>query len=290
MNSIYKIPGYILLLFGGFCLSWGGLIVRNFENAIERQWEILFLRSFFFLLALIIFLSLTYKKNTIKIITDSGFPAVIGGFFLSLSFVAYTFAITTTTVANVVFIISTQTMFLAILGYIFLKERISLIGFISIFLAMGGISLMVGDSIVSDSFFGNIVALAIPINFSILVVIIRKNPNLDMVPAIFYSGIFAVIYGLILSDSFNFTSNDIAMGFLLGVPQLALGFICITIGSKTTKAVTVGILMLSETLLAPYWVWLFLNEIPPLSVFIGGFIIILAVLIKSFDRGKSINT
>jgi DME family drug/metabolite transporter len=290
MNSIYKIPGYILLLFGGFCLSWGGLIVRNFENAIERQWEILFLRSFFFLLALIIFLSLTYKKNTIKIITDSGLPAVIGGFFLSLSFVAYTFAITTTTVANVVFIISTQTMFLAIFGYIFLKERISLVGFISIFLAMGGIILMVGDSIVSESFFGNVVALAIPINFSILVVIIRKNPNLDMVPAIFYSGIFAVIYGLILSDSFNFTSNDIAMGFLLGVPQLAFGFICITIGSKTTKAVTVGILMLSETLLAPYWVWLFLNEIPPLSVFIGGFIIILAVLIKSFDRGKSINT
>ena len=155
---------------------------------------------------------------------------------------------------------------------------------------MGGIILMVGDSIVSESFFGNVVALAIPINFSILVVIIRKNPNLDMVPAIFYSGIFAVIYGLILSDSFNFTSNDIAMGFLLGVPQLAFGFICITIGSKTTKAVTVGILMLSETLLAPYWVWLFLNEIPPLSVFIGGFIIILAVLIKSFDRGKSINT
>ena len=99
---------------------------------------------------------------------------------------------------------------------------------------MVGISIMVGDSISSGSLFGNIVALAIPINFSILVMIIRKYPKLDMVPAIFYSGIFACSYGLLLSDTLDFTSNDILMGFLLGVPQLALGFICITIGSRST--------------------------------------------------------
>jgi drug/metabolite transporter (DMT)-like permease len=284
MKSIYKIPGYVLLLFGGFCLSWGGLIIRSFEEA--SVWQILFLRSFFFLIFLSFFLIVIYKNNTIKIIKKSGFPAVVGGLFLSLSFVAYTFAITSTTVANVVFIISTQTVFLAIFGYFFLKEKISMVSFLSILLAMAGITIMVGDSISTGSFFGNIVALAIPINFSILVMIIRKFPQLDMVPAIFYSGVFACIYGLILSDTLEFTSHDILMGFILGVPQLAFGFICITIGSKTTKAVTVGILMLTETLCAPLWVWLFLNEIPPTSVFIGGSIIILAVIIKIFDKKK----
>ena len=288
MSFIYKIPGYILLLFGGFCLSWGGLIIRQFEQA--DVWQVLFLRSIFFLIALTFFLLVTYKKNTIKIIKDSGFPAIFGGFFLSLSFVAYVFAITTTTVANVVFIISTQTIFLAIFGYFFLKEKISLKGFLSIILAMAGITIMVGDSISTGSFFGNLVALVIPINFSILVMIIRKYPKLDMVPAIFYSGILSCIYGVILSDNLNFSSNDILMGFLLGVPQLAFGFICITIGSRTTKAVTIGILMLIETIGAPFWVWLFLNEIPPLSVFIGGFVIIFAVIIKSLDKNKSLET
>ena len=155
---------------------------------------------------------------------------------------------------------------------------------------MAGITIMVSDSITTGSLFGNLVSLAIPINFSILVMIIRKNPKLDMVPAIFYSGIFACIYGVVLSDTFIFTPHDILLGFALGVPQLAFGFICITIGSKTTQAVTVGLLMLSETLLAPLWVWLFLNEIPPLGVFIGGIIIILAVFIKSFDKNKSATT
>ena len=132
MQLIYKIPGYLLLLLGGFCLSWGGLIIRSFEEA--NVWQILFLRSFFFVIFLCFFLFSVYKKNTIKIILTSGIPALLGGLFLSLSFVAYTFAIISTTVANVVFIISTQTVFLAIFGYFFLKEKISLFSFISVFL------------------------------------------------------------------------------------------------------------------------------------------------------------
>lgn len=282
MQFLYKIPGYILLLFGGFCLSWGGFVIRSFEEA--SVWQILLLRSFFFMLALIAFLVVTYKKNTINIFKDAGFPAVAGGLVMSFSFIAFVLAMTNTTVANVVFIISTQTMFLAIFGYFYLKEKVSLISFISILLAMSGITVMVGDSLTSGSFFGNLVALAIPINFSILVMIIRKNKNLDMVPAIFYSGIFSVIYGLVLSESFVFTSHDILMGFFLGVPQLAFGFICITIGSRSTPSATIGLLMLSETIFAPIWVLLFLDEIPPVSTLIGGFIIIIAIIIKSFDK------
>ena len=285
MQFLYKVPGYILLLFGGFCLSWGGFIVRSFQEA--NVWQILFLRSFFFIIALSLFLTLTYKNRVIKIIKDSGVPGILGGFVMSFSFVAFIIAMNNTTVANVVFIISTQTMFLAIFGYFYLKEKVSLIGSSSIFLAMSGILIMVGDSISTGSLFGNIVALVIPINFAIYVMIIRKNSNLDMVPAMLYSGIFSLIYGAILSKSFEFSSHDLFMGFLLGVPQLALGFICITIGSRTTASATVGLLMLMETLCGPLWVWLFLSEIPPISVFIGGAVIIFAIILKSFDKKHS---
>ena len=288
MNIIYKIPGYILCLLGGFFLSWGGLIIRSFET--NDIWQILLIRSFFFMIALIIFLVLTYKKNTIAVIKKSGLPAVVAGLFLSLSFVAYIVAMSKTSVANVVFIISTQTIFLAIFGYLFLREKINFKGFVAITLALVGIVVMIGDSIYQGTLFGNIVAFAIPINFTILVMIIRKFPKLDMVPAIFYSGIFSGMYGLFLSNNMYFSANDLLMGFLLGVPQLAFGFICVTIGTKTTPAVTVGLLMLLETIFAPIWVWIFLNETPPLSVFTGGAIIIFAVILKSFDKSKKLST
>jgi len=284
MNFVYKIPGPLLILTGGFCLSWGGLILRSFESA--SIWQILFYRSIFFLWVLIAFILLTYGKKTFQKIKEAGVPGLIGGIFLSTNFVAYMYSMMETTVANVVFIISTQTVFLPIVAYIFLKEKISPRGYVAIVLAMIGVTLMIGDSLGSGSLKGNLAALTIPINFSVLVLIIRKYPKVDMIPAIFYAGIFSCLYGLFLLEDIVISTKDIWLSFLLGVPQLAFGFIFITIGSRTTPAVMVGLLMLMESIFAPIWVWLFYNEIPPASVLIGGIIILSAVVMKSLDYKK----
>jgi len=286
MQFVYKIPGYILCLLSGFCLSFGGPLIREFEGS--SPWQILFWRSLFFMLAIVIFLLLTYKKQAFSIIKKSGFPGIIGGVFLSTSFVGYIFAMTETTIANVVFIISSQTLFLAVFGYFFLKEKISLRSFIAIILAVSGVILMVGDSISGGSLIGNLAALLIPINFSILIIIIRKHPDLDMLPAIFYSGVLSAIYGFILSESLTISHKDLGLSFLLGVPQLAFGFIFVTIGSRTTSAATVGLLMLTESVFGPIWGWLFFNEMPPTSVFIAGAMIITAVVIRSLEKTKAV--
>ena len=54
-----------------------------------------------------------------------------------------------------------------------------------------------------------------------------------------------------------------------------------------SKPTAVGLLMLMETLCGPLWVWLFLNEIPTISVFIGGLVIISATILKSIDKKHS---
>ena len=285
MQAIYKVPGYILCLLGGFFLSWGGLIIRSFET--NNVWQILFWRAFFMTLTIAVFLLLIYKRQTITIIKKSGFPGLIGGFIFSTSFAAYIVSMNQSTVANVLFIISTQTIWLALFGYIFLKEKISFKTFLSILLAMLGIFIMVRVSLNVEALFGNLVALTIPINFAVLVLIIRKYPDLDMVPMLFYAGVLSCIYGLIMSDTIVVSSHDIFMGFLIGTFQHAFGFICVTIGSRSTPSVVVGLLMLTETLFGPLWVWLFINEIPPLSVFVGGAIILTAVILKSIEQKHS---
>ena len=89
MNFVYKIPGPLLILTGGFCLSWGGLILRTFESA--SIWQILFYRSIFFLWVLIAFILLTYGKKTFKKIKEAGVPGLIGGIFLSTSLSSFLF-------------------------------------------------------------------------------------------------------------------------------------------------------------------------------------------------------
>ncbi len=285
MALIYKIPGYILCLMGAFFLSWGGLLIREWEGS--DVWQILFWRSFFFNLTLILFLYLIYKKESFSIVKKSGFPGVLGGITMAIGFTAYVFAMSTTTVANVLFIISTQTIWLALFGYLFLKEKISLRTFLAIILAMVGISVMVGGSLSSGSLFGNIVALFIPINFAILILLIRKYVHLDLVPALFYGGLIIMFFSFFMSETIMISKHNLVVGFLLGSFQHAFGFICIVIGARSTAAVVVGLLMLVETLLGPFWVWVFLSEIPPMSVFIGGGIIILAVIIKTLEQKYS---
>ena len=282
MYSIYKVPGYILCLIGAFFLSWGGLLIREWDGG--DIWQILFWRAFFFSITLGFFLYFIYKNKTLIIIKKSGIPGVIGGIAMAIGFTAYVFAMSETTVANVLFIISTQTIWLALFGYFFLKEKISLKTFLSIILAMIGISVMIGGSLSTGSMQGNLVALFIPINFAFLILLIRKYSNLDLIPALFYGGLIITIFAFFMSETILISGHNLLVGFLLGTFQHAFGFICIVIAARSTPAVVVGLLMLTETLLGPFWVWIFLNEIPPLSVFIGGSIIILAVILKTLEQ------
>ena len=284
MKLIYEIPGYLLILTGAFFLSWGGLLVREFDEA--NIWQILFWRALFFTITLIIFLFSIYKKEAVLVIKKSGLPGIFGGIAMSLGFIAYIVSMTQTTVANVLFIISTQTIWLAIFGYLFLKEKISLKTFFSIILAMIGIAVMIGGSLDTGSLFGNLVALFIPINFAFLILLIRKFAKLDLVPALFYGGLIIIVVGFFMSKTIIVTPHDLLVTFILGTFQHAFGFICIVVGARSTPSVTVGLLMLSETLLGPFWVWLFLNEIPPMSVFIGGSIIFAAVIFKTLETKK----
>jgi len=74
---------------------------------------------------------------------------------------------------------------------------------------------------------------------------------------------------------------------MAGCFQIGFGFILITVGSQTTPSAVIGVLMLTESVFGPLWAWLFINEVPPTSVLIGGGIIIFSILFQSFYGTKS---
>ncbi len=284
MNILKSLPGPLLIFFGALSLSFGGLLVKSFEGA--TLWQILFWRSLFFSLTVLTFLIITYKSKVLKSFHDSGLPGFIGGLILSIGFCGYVFAMYNTTVANTNFIISLQILFLAIFGFFFLKEKINLITLISIILAMSGVLLMVGNSLSPGELSGNLAAFTMPITFAVLIMIVRKFPSVDMVPAQFVAGISSCLIGLSLSPTIMISPHDIFLGFLAGFFQIGFGFIFITIGARTTPSAMVGIIMLSESVLGPVWAFLFVNEIPSLYGLIGGAIILFAVLLQFYTLLK----
>ena len=280
MNIITKLPGPLLVFLGALSLSFGGLIVKSFEGA--TLWQILFWRSLFFSLTILAFLIISYKKKTFKSFYDSGLPGFFGGIILSFGFCGYVFAMYNTTVANTNFIISLQILFLAVFGYFFLKEKISAATLASIILAITGVLVMVGNSLTPGELSGNLAAFTMPITFAILIMIVRKYPTVDMVPAQFVAGISSCIIGFLLSNKIMISPNDIFLGFLAGFFQVGFGFIFITIGARTTPSAMVGIIMLSESVLGPIWAFLFVSERPSTFGLIGGAIILSAVLLQFY--------
>ena len=280
MNIITKLPGPLLIFLGALSLSFGGLIVKSFEGA--TLWQILFWRSLFFSLTVLAFLIFTYKKKTLKSFYKSGLPGFFGGIILSFGFCGYVFAMYNTTVANTNFIISLQILFLAVFGYFFLKEKISAVTLASIILAITGVLVMVGNSLTPGELSGNFAAFTMPITFAVLIMIVRKYPTVDMVPAQFVAGISSCIIGFLLSTKLMISPNDIFLGFLAGFFQVGFGFIFITIGARTTPSAMVGIIMLSESVLGPVWAFLFVSERPSTFGLIGGAIILFAVLLQFY--------
>ena len=284
MNILKRLPGPLLIFLGALSLSFGGLIVKSFEGA--TLWQILFWRSLFFSLTVLTFLAITYKSKVLKSFYVSGLPGFIGGLILSIGFCGYVFAMYNTTVANTNFIISLQILFLAIFGFFFLKEKINLITLISLILAMSGVLIMVGNSLSPGELSGNLAAFTMPITFAVLIMIVRKFPSVDMVPAQFVAGISSCLIGLSLSPTILISPHDIFLGFLAGFFQIGFGFIFITIGARTTPSAMVGIIMLSESVLGPIWAFLFVSEIPSLYGLIGGAIILFAVLLQFYTLLK----
>ena len=108
-----------------------------------------------------------------------------------------------------------------------------------------------------------------------------------MIPAQFIAGVLTAIFGYFIAGKLSVSAYDLFLAFLAGFFQIGFGFILITIGSQTTPAAVVGVLMLTESVFGPFWAWLFINEVSPISVLIGGGIIIFSILLQSlYMRNK----
>ena len=142
--------------------------------------------------------------------------------------------------------------------------KINSITLISIVLAMSGVFVMVGNSLTPGEFSGNLAAFTMPITFAVLIMIVRKYPTVDMVPAQFIAGLSSCLIGFLLSNKIMISPHDIFLGFLAGFFQVGFGFIFITIGARSTPSAMVGVIMLSESVLGPIWAFLLSAKDPQL--------------------------
>lgn len=269
--------GASCVLAGGLCLSSAGILLRHVEGA--GGWQILFYRSITFFVVISTVLVFRYGTGTVGAFRAVGGRGMIVAASLGLGSVCYIFALLSTTVANALFIIGSAPLVTAAAGWLFLRERVPPLAIMAMFVALGGIALMFVDGFIAGRWLGNVFAALVAVAFAVMLVALRGARQVDMMPATCMAGLVAAGLSAIMADNLSISTHDLVIALLLGSAQYATGFMLITIATRHIKAAEVALFALSESILAPIWVWIGVGETPSSLTLAGSAIVLLAVVV-----------
>ncbi len=269
----------MLVILAGVLWSTMGIGIRSME--VANVWQILFYRSCALTTFLFIVISIRSGGRPFPVIRKVGLAGCIGGAGLVAAFAGGIFAIQTTSVANAMFLFSTAPFFAAFLGLVILKESVRRGTWIAMVGAIAGISIMVYGGFATGHMIGNLAALLAAVGFAVFSIALRWRKLDDMTPAVFLGGVFAAVTSAIICYNVGYTFdiplNDIMIALALGVFQVGAGLTLYTIGSKSVPAAELTLLCMTEVVLGPLWVWLFLGEQVAAHTLIGGSILLAAI-------------
>ena len=277
--------GALALIFAGVFLSFGGVIIRFMESS--SAWQITGYRSITFSLAILLYILIKYKKDTPHAFKKIGYSGILIALILGFSNTCFVWGMSTTTVSNAVFIMSTGPLFAAICSYFFLKRKIGKKTFIAIAGSMFGITIMFSGGMESNNYIGNIIILGVPIGFAFQLTILNYNSHIDFMPATFLGGVFSSLIGFIFMANLDISTHDLLLCLFMGAFQVGIGFMLITIGSRYIPPHRAALFLLMEPVLAPIWAFLGVGEIPGQTEMLGGLIVLSFVSYKIIDQFKN---
>lgn len=272
-----------LILAAGLLWSMQGPIISLIGHT--GSWALLMWRSIGLLAVLLAYL--TVQGGALRQIRGLGAAGVIGALGLVLAYGGAIFAFQSTSVAKTVLLFSASPFFAAILGRIFLGQRVRWVTWVSILLATAGISWMVKDSLTGGSGIGDLAALGSALGFAIFTVALGRGGA--MYPTIALGAFFAILAGgamaLILGQPIVTTGGDIGLALFMGMVTLSGGMILFSMGSRVVPAASATLMSLVEVFLAPVWMWMFFGQGISANTAIGGAIVLAAVILNTLGNG-----
>ena len=276
-----------IVLIAGIFWSFGPYVVRHIDQPHLVLWQYLFTRGIviFFLLNIYLFLEegLTFYKNYLRI----GFSGLVGGIGLGTAMITFIWSISNTTAAVTLLCLAAMPFMTALLGFLFLRERILLTVWIAILVATFGIIVMASGNTQENTLIGLIFGLISAFGFSIFSVSLRWRKKTPKFTTVAIAGLFCFLFSSIMisinETSFLASGKNEAL-FATHGTLVCLGLILYSIGSKNIPAADLTLLSLTEVIGGIFWVWLpwlGINEIPSTNTIIGGFFIFIAIFYYS---------
>lgn len=267
--------GALLVLGAALFWSTGGLLFRHIQGV--EDWTINFWRAVFLVAALLAVLAVMERGRVFGAFGRAGWRGLASGICFGVMMTGFMLALARTSVANVMMLMASAPFFAALLAWAVLGERPHAAVWIAMLAAAGGIALMVAGDLGRGALAGNLLALVIALAAAANIVVLRRARDVNMIPAIAIGGIAAALVSLPFANHAGVAGANLVLIFVLGVVQLGAGAILYIFGARHLPAAEVTLIAMLESVLAPLWVWLILDEAPTLHVLIGGGMVLAAV-------------
>jgi len=276
-----------IVLFAGLLWSFGPYVVRHIDQPQLVPWQYLFTRGLVIFILLNLYLyfeeGLDFYKNYFRV----GISGVLGGIGLGTAMKTFIWSITNTSAAVTLLCLAAMPFITALLGFLFLREKISLTVWVAILVATFGIVVMAFGTGGTNSLPGLVFGLASALGFSVFSVTLRWRKETPKFTTVAIAGLFCFLFSsvmLILNDSQFLSSSKNEALFATHGTLVCAGLILYSIGSKNIPAADLTLLSLTEVIGGIFWVWLpwlGINEVPATNTIIGGFFIFIAIFYYS---------
>jgi drug/metabolite transporter, DME family len=287
--------GVLFVAAGAACWSLGGALVR-LTDGID-VWQIIFYRSVTVLICMGLWLGYRFRGTLMRRVADAGVNAVIAGVAVGTAGLTFVASLFYTTVAEAIFMVGVAPFLSALLGFWILKERIPPITWVAMTVALAGMAVIFYGNRGGGAVTGTLLAIYSAFCFSCYAVLLRWGQKTEMSVALIWNAIYLILVsGLVLllptglseatgPGAFAIGWRNMGAVFLMGAVQLTLGLALFTVGSRSVPAAQLSLIALVEPVLSPVWAWFVSRELPPVWTFIGGAVIVGAIVIQALFSG-----
>lgn len=268
-----------------------GMILMSFESPLIKMTHVA-AQNFTFYFGLCMFLTMNlalyskHQKSIFDIYTRHLSSIVWSGLCIGLSNLLFILAVKHTSVASAVFILSTGPLISAMIAFIFFGQKTPRRTFGAIFFVFIGLAIILFNDLELGNMEENLYAFGCVFAFVSMLAVLERDKEANRLAcfgtgALMASLLAALTAPLMIPDSYSLWII-VFMGALL--TPLSRAFI--GVGTKFLPSVEVALLTIIEPVLAPFWVWILMDEKPHLNTLIGGAIIVSTLLVHSMMAYK----
>lgn len=182
-----------------------------------------------------------------------------------------------TTSANAIILQYTAPIYVALLSWLFLKEKISKADIISMTFVAFGMGLFFLDEAGGGTPLGNFIAVFNGITFAGICIFLHLQKNGTPILSMYLGNVLSVIIGLPFVLKAGMPSLISVFYLVLAGGLFALTYALYARASKGLSPLEIVLIPIIDPVMNPVWVYLILGEKPGLISIVGGIIVLVAV-------------